>query len=217
MTRERTRTDRKISSRWLEKFLVRRKFAVFAGVMQGHVGVRSSVHGINFATGIGMRVDVDAGGALVEFGEVEDLMDGFFALDGAGVVVVHVVGAAGTEIAGALSAVLIFDAEILNAEFTDGNGHPAVLSTMIVDAADLADFPPDGHDFEEIALEDEISRVVALGVEEIGLKRVEAQLVLLEILFDFRESEILAMNCGKAFHPFVDGHLRHRGPPSECY
>src|SRR5215469_2544737 len=177
--------------------------------MQGHVGVRSSVHGINFATGIGMRVDVDAGGALVEFGEVEDLMDGFFALDGAGVVVVHVVRTAGTEIAGALSAVLIFDAKILDAEFADGDGHPAILSAMIVDAADLADFPADGHDFEKIAFEDEISRVVAPGVEEVGLKRVDAELILLEIFFDFRESEVLTMNCGKAFHPLVDGHLRH--------
>ena len=177
--------------------------------MQGHVGVSASVHGINFATGIRMRVDVDAGGALVEFGEIEDLMDGLFPLDGAGMVVVHVVGTARTEIASALSAVLIFDAEILDAEFADGDGHPAILSAMIMDAADLADFPADGHDFEEIAFEDEISRVMALGVEEVGLERVYAELILLEIFFDFRESEVLAMNCGKAFHPFVDGHLRH--------
>ncbi len=203
-------TDWEALSRELEKFLVGREFAVFAGVMQGHVGVGSAVEGINFATGVGMGVNVKAGGALVEFGKIENLMNGLFALDGAGMVVIHIVGDTRRNVAGAASVVLIIDAEILDAQFADGHGHPAILPAMIVNAAGLADFPTDGDDFEEAALEDEIPRVMAFGVEEVGLEGFDANLVLLEVFFDFRKSEIFAMNGGKAVDPLIDCELRHR-------
>ncbi len=156
-----------------------------------------------------MGVDVKAGGALVEFGKIENLMNGLFALDGAGMVVVHVVGDARRNVAGAAGVVLIFNAEILDAQFADGHGHPAILSAMIVNAAELADFPANRDDFEEAAFEDEIPRVMAFGVEEVGLQGFDADLVLLEVFFDFRKSEIFAMNGGKAVDPFIDCELRH--------
>ncbi len=156
-----------------------------------------------------MGVDVKAGGALVEFGKIENLMNGLFALDGAGMVVVHVVGDARRNVAGAAGVVLIFNAEILDAQFADGHGHPAILSAMIVNAADLADFPANRDDFEEAAFEDEIPRVMAFGVEEVGLQGFDADLVLLEVFFDFRKSEIFAMNGRKSVDPFIDGELRH--------
>lgn len=179
--------------------------------MQGHVGVGSFVERINFATGIRMGIDVNAGGALIEFGKIKHLMHRLFALNRAGMIVIHVIGDAGRDAASAARVILIFDAKILDAQFADGHGHPAVLPAMIVNPADLADFPADGKDFEEGTLEDEISRVVAFGVEKIGLERVNAELIVLKILLNFREREILVMNFGKAVHPFIDRQLRHSG------
>jgi len=49
-------------------------------------------------------------------------------------------------------SVAVFDAEILHFEPADGRGHPAILIAMIVDAAELADLPTDGHTFEQIIL-----------------------------------------------------------------
>jgi hypothetical protein len=199
----------KFAATSLEEFLVGTEFAVFAGVMQGHVRVSSFVGGIDFTSGIGMGIDVDAGGALVEFLKIEDLVDGLFALDCSGMVGVHIVGNAGTDAASAVRAIFAFDAEILDAQFTDGNGHPAVLSTMIVDAADLADFPADGEHFEKIALENQIPGVVALGVKKIWVESADGDVILLEVAFDLGNGEIFAMDFGKAVHPLVDGHLRH--------
>lgn len=181
--------------------------------MQGDVGVGSFVERIDFTGGIGIRVDVDAGGALLEFGKIENLMDGLLALHGARMIGVHVIRHAGRKIASAASRVLIGDAEILNAQFANGHGHPAVLSAMIVDAADLAGLPADGKDFEEVAFENEIPGVVAPGVEKIGLERFDANLILLEVCFDFRERKVFAMNCRKAADPFIDRHLRQGKPP----
>ena len=78
--------------RILKEFLVRIEFAVFAGVVQGDVRISSAVERIDFATLIGIRVDVNAGGALVEFREIEDLMDRLFALNGSRMIVIHDVG-----------------------------------------------------------------------------------------------------------------------------
>jgi hypothetical protein len=205
--RKQHESERRIAA--LKEFLVRIEFAVFAGVIQGNVGVGSFIDGVNLAAGIRMGIDVDAGGTLIEFGEIQNLVDGLFALDGAGVIVVHIVGNAGREAARATRRVLIVDAKILDAQFANGHGHPAILSAMIVDAADLANFPADGHHFEEVALKDEIPSVVALGVKKIRLEGVDADLISLKIFFDFRKREIFAMDGGKAAHPFVDGHLRH--------
>ena len=156
-----------------------------------------------------MRINVDAGGALIEFGEIEDLVNRFFALHGAGMVVIHIVGNTGADATGALRAVLILDAEILHPQFADGDGHPAILPAMVVNAAGLPDFPADGHDFEKIALENQVSCVVALGVEEVRLQRIDAELVLLEVFLDLGKCEVLAMNGGETAHPVIDRHLRH--------
>ena len=209
MTSEKNSASSKGASQLSEKFLVRREFAVFAGVMQGDVGVRSFIKRVDFTTGIRMGVDVNAGGALIEFGEIEDLMDRFFALHGAGMIVVHVIGNAGRDTASAAGVILILDAKILNAEFANRYSHPTILPAMIVNAAGLANFPADGEHFEEAALIDEIPRVVALGVEKVRLESIRENLILLEIFFDLRKREILTMNGRKAADPLIDLELRH--------
>jgi len=58
---------------------------------------------------------------------------------------VHFVDFRGSDFAGAAACVFFIDAKILDFQAADGRGHPAVLITMIVYAAVLADFPADGH------------------------------------------------------------------------
>jgi hypothetical protein len=204
-TRENAGMSPKIATRLLKELLVRIEFAVFAGVVQGHVGICSFIERIDFAVRIGMGVDMNAGGALIELRKIENLMNGLFALHGSGMSVVHVIKNAGSETAGAAVAIFFLHAEILDAQFANGHSHPAILSAMIVNAASLAHFPANGHDFEEIALENEVPRVMAIGVKKVGLQSGGANLMLLKVAFDIFESELFAMDGGKAANPVIDG------------
>jgi len=60
----------------LQKFLVGVELAVFAGVVKGDVAVSAAFALIDFAAVKGLGIDVDAYGALIEFGQVQNLMDG---------------------------------------------------------------------------------------------------------------------------------------------
>ena len=129
------------------------KDAVFGGVVEGDVGVGVAFALVDFAGVEGFGVDVDTDGALIEFGEIENLVDGFERIDVGGMRGIHVVDVGGIEMTSAEVGVFVGDMKILDAEFADGSGHPTVLIAMIVDAAGLADLPTDGHTFEDIILE----------------------------------------------------------------
>lgn len=154
---------------------------------------------------------MDAGGALIEFGEIQNLVHRLLALHGSGMIVIHGVRRAGADAAGAGNGILALDVKILDKQSADRNGHPAILPAMIVNAADLANFPADGHNFEEITLENEIPRVMAFGVEKIGLQSVRRNRMPLEIAFDVFKSELFAMDFREAANPFVNVQLRHTG------
>jgi len=87
---------------------------------------------------------------------------------------VHFVDFRGNDFAGAAGGVFLFDAKILDFQAADGSGHPAILITMIVNPAVLADFPADRHALEEIVFENEIAGVIAFGEEEIFFERFGA-------------------------------------------
>lgn len=60
----------------LQELFVGVELAVFAGVVERDVAVRTLFALVYFATVERLRVDVDADGALVEFGQVQNLMNG---------------------------------------------------------------------------------------------------------------------------------------------
>ena len=107
-------------------------------------------------------------------GKIQHLMHRFFGLNDGGMRRVHDVGIGGNQFAAAVRCVAIFHAEILHAQAADGRDHPAILIAMIVDAADLADIPADSEHFKQLAFVDQIPRVVAIGVEKVGSKRLRA-------------------------------------------
>src|SRR5258708_29179390 len=76
---------------------------------------------------------------------------------------IHVVDVGGNDVACAADGVALVDSEILHAEPPDGRRHPAILIAVIVDAAELADFPADGHALENIVLENEIAGVISFS------------------------------------------------------
>ena len=165
---------------------------------------------------------MDADGALIVFGEIENLMDGFEGIDVNGIGGVHFVDVGGDEATGAGvigDGVTIFDAEILDFEAADGGGHPAILVAMIVDAGKLADFPADGHTFEEIVFENEIAGVAAFGKVEIFFEGFRADVILDDEGLHVFEGKILGGNGGEIFDPIGDGELcggevvGHQKPP----
>jgi len=175
------------------------ELAEFGGVVEGNVAVGAFFELVDFAGVERLGVDVNADGALIVFGKIEDLVDGFEGIDVDGIRGIHFIDVGGDEFAGAGvigGGVAVFDAEILDLEAADGGGHPAILVAMIVDAGELADFPADGHTFEEIVLEDEIACVTALGEKRIFFEGVGADVILDDEVLHVREREIFGGDGG---------------------
>jgi len=120
---------------------------------------------------------------------------------------VHFVDFRRNDFAGAAGGVFFFDAKILDFQAADRCGHPAILITMIVDAAVLADFPADRHALEEIVFENEIAGVIACGEEEIFFERFGAHRVVDDVVLNVFEREGAIGDRGEAFDPVSDGEL----------
>src|SRR5260370_25868673 len=146
----------------LQKFFGGIQLAVFAGVVERHVAVGAFFAKVDFASVEGLGVNVDADGALVEFREIQDLMDGLEGVDISGMSWVQFVDFGGDNAASAAPRIAIINAEMLDLHPADRRGHPAGLTSMVVNAAGLADLPANGHALENFVLEDEVARVVPL-------------------------------------------------------
>lgn len=183
------------------------ELAVLAGVVKGDVAVGAFFAGVDFATVEGFRVDVDADGALVEIGQVQNLMDGLEGIYVDRMCGIHFVDFGGNDFASAAAGVFFIHTEILDLQPANGRGHPAVLIAMIVDAAVLANFPADGHALEKIVLENEIARVISFGEKAILVERFGADGMLNDVVLDSFESEVALGNGGEVFDPVGDGEL----------
>src|SRR5260370_13351203 len=137
-----------------------------------------------------LGINVDADGTLAEFSEIENLVAGFERIDIGGMGRVHFVDIGGDDATFAVGGVTVFDTEILDLQPADGSSHPTVLAAMIVDAAELADFPADGHAFEDAIFEYEIARVVAFGAEEIFIERLRTDRVAKDVILNIFEGEL---------------------------
>jgi hypothetical protein len=196
-----------VPQKLLQKFFVRVKLAVLAGVVEGDVAVGAFFAGVDFAGVEGLGIDMDTHGALIEFGEIQDLVDGLQGIDVGGMGSVHLVDFRGSDLTSAVGGVFLFDAKILDFQAADGSGHPAVLVAVIVDAAVLADFPADGHALEDCVFENEIAGVIAFGKEEVFFECFGADGVVEDVVLDGFESEVAFGDYGEAFDPLCDGEL----------
>ena len=134
-------------------------------------------------------------------------MHGFERIDIGGMGGVHDIDVGRCEIAGELGGVVILDAKVLHFEAADRRGHPAILVAVIVDAAELADFPADGHALEDRVLENEIAGVVAFGEEEVFFEGFGTDGMVEDIVLDGFESEVALGDSGETFDPVDDGEL----------
>jgi hypothetical protein len=125
-------------------------------------------------------VDVQTNGALIECAGIEDAVNGFEWIDGAGVRGVHLHDFGGPDDGLAESDVLPYDMKVFDQQPTDGYGHPAILVAMIVHGTGLADFPANGHQFIEGSFVDEVARVVLAIPGEIGSERVGVERSILQ-------------------------------------
>jgi hypothetical protein len=189
----------------LQELLGGVELAVFAGVVERNIGIGALLAEIDLARIEGLGIDVNADGALAEFGQVKNLVDGFERIDISRMSGVHFVDVGGDDVACAVGSVAVIHAEILDFQAADRSGHPTVLVAMIVDAAGLADFPADGHAFENVIFEDEIAGVVSLGEEEIFVESVRADRMAKDVVLDIRECEFAIGNAGETFDPVRDG------------
>ena len=208
----------------LDEFFVGVELAVFGSVVEGNVAVGAFFELIDFAGVERLRVDVNADGPLIVFGEIENLVHGFEGIDVDGIGGIHFVDVGRLEPTGAGlvgKSMAFFDAEILDFEAADGGRHPTILVPMIVDAGELPDFPADGHTFEEIIFENEIAGVATFGEEKIFVERFNADVILHDEILDVFEAELFGRDGGEIFDPVGDGKLRgrdfveHQKPPTD--
>src|SRR6267143_3004732 len=203
----------------LQNLFSRIQFAVFAGVVEGDIAVGAFLAKVDLASVKWLGVNVDADGALVEFGEIQDLMDGLERVDVGGVRGVHFVDVRGNNATGAARGVALVNAEILDLQAADRRGHPAILIAMVVNAAGLADLPANCHALEDFVLEDEIASVVALRKIAVFVERFRAHRMADDVVLDVFEGEIAPRDSGETFDPIGDGELFgcdvlcHRAPP----
>jgi hypothetical protein len=171
------------------------------------VGIGALLAEIDFAGVKRLGINVDADGTLVEFREIKNLVDRFERINVGGMGGVHFVDIRGDDAAGAVGGVALFDAEILDFQPANGSHHPTVLVAMIVDAAELADFPTDGHAFEDFVFEYEIAGVVAFGEEEIFIEGLRTDKMAKDIVLNICECEFAIGDTGETLNPIDDREL----------
>jgi hypothetical protein len=183
------------------------RFAVLAGVMERNVGVSPFVAVVDFAHVERLGIDVDADSALIEFGKIQNLVNWFERIDISGMRRVHFVNVGSGEIT--CSAVFsigmaVLDTKVLHFEAADRCGHPTILVAMIVDAAELAYFPADGHTLEHIVLENQVAGVTAFGKEEIFFERFGTDGVVENVVLNSFQGEVAVGYGGEIFDPIGD-------------
>src|SRR5260370_38718446 len=176
----------------LQEFFGGIQLAVFAGVVERDIAVGAFLAKVDLASIEGLRVNVDGDGALVEFGEIQNLMDGLERVDMSWIGGVHFVDFGWNNAAGAAHTIAVVNAKILDLQPADGRGHPTILIAMIVNAAGLANLPTDGHALEDFVLEDEVARVVALRKIAVLVDRLRARRVADAVVLDGFEGAMAA-------------------------
>jgi hypothetical protein len=78
---------------------------------------------------------------------------------------------------------------------------------MIVDAAELADFPADSHAFEHVVLENQVAGVAPFGEEKIFFERFGADGVVENEVLNIFEGEVAVRDGREVLDPVGDGEL----------
>ena len=191
----------------LEKLFVGTQFAVLAGVVQRNVGVSSFIAVVDFAHIERLGIDVDADSALLKFGQIQNLVNRFERIHVGGMRRIHFVRVGGSEVTSVFRGVVLLDAEILYFQAADRGRHPAILVAMIVNAAELADFPADGHTFEHVVPENQVAGVTAFGKEEIFLERFWTDGVVQNVVLNSFQGKVAVGYRGEIFDPIGDVEL----------
>src|SRR5262244_1294358 len=109
----------------------------------------------------GIHMETDS--TLIKFARVVDAVHRILRIDRARVGRVHLDRVAGFEATSAVPQILRNQVIVTHQETSNGNSHPAVLITMVVDGAALSYFPANSEQFIQWRFVDEIPGVV-LGI-----------------------------------------------------
>src|SRR5712692_4567360 len=147
---------------------------------------------------------MQAHGALIEIGEIQNLMDGRFGVYFGGKEFVNVNGARRFEPAVSSSLVLLEHTKILHSKLAERNCHPAVLIVVIVNLRRLSHLPADRNQLEQAVLEDEISRVMVLAEMKVEPERGRVNHVALEIIVDGSRAKARLGNVAQTGDKLID-------------
>jgi hypothetical protein len=123
---------------------------------------------------------------------------------------IHVIDIRGHDFAGTAPGVALLDAIVLYPQAADGHGHPAILITMIMNTAMLANSPANGHALEYFVFENQVTGVAAFGEITILFDGLGAYGMTDNIILNGFEREILGGNGRETFNPFLNVYLFDR-------
>ena len=119
-----------------------------------------------------MRINVDGNSPLRQLGRIGDGMDWFERINPARVSHVHPIAARLGQLARSSFTSPGNQAIVLHQESANGNGHPTILSAMVVDPTLLANFPANCQNLVEIGSLQEIASVMRGAEDKVGLQAV---------------------------------------------
>ena len=153
---------------------------------------------------------MDADGALIKFRRVDYFVNRFERVDVARMGSIHLIDIGRHDFAGTAPGVALLDAIVLYTQAADGHGHPAILITMIMNTAMLANFPANGHALENFVFENQVAGVAAFGEITIFVDGFGADGVTDNVILNGFKREILGGNGRETFNPLLNVELLDR-------
>src|SRR4051794_4145053 len=148
--------------------------------MELNLATSALLRRVNHATVERPRVHVQTDRTLVKFTGIHYAVYGIGRVHSTGMGDVHFHRVQRRKLAMAICKILMDEMEVFYLQAADGNGHPAVLVTMVVYGTGLSNFPADGHEFVERSAVDEVARVVLAVPIQVRSERLRVDRHFLE-------------------------------------
>src|SRR5262245_54521622 len=157
--------------------------------MERHLGVLIVLQRVDETAVERARIDVKAYGALVEDRQIQHLVDRLFRIDLRRQSLMHIKPVRRFEPAIARRTILIGHPKVLHSKLPQGYRHPAILILVVMDHRYLTHLPANRQKLEQLALEDQVPRVMVPAEEEIGFERLGFHRMFLQVIVDCSNPE----------------------------
>src|SRR5215467_4481698 len=98
-------------------------------------------------------------------------------------------------------SVAILHPEVLHLQAANWRGHPAILVSVIVNPAELANLPADGHTLKQIISVNQVAGVTAFGEKQVLVQCLRAYRMPLDIILHIFQRESALGDSRQVLYP----------------